>query len=68
MTNSSIGRLNVVVPTANGSIVSVTDNNGLIIPLSSFLLTTVGSFDHYVLTYDTQLTGTNIKTFTINYV
>ena len=68
MTNSSIGRLNVVIPTATGNMVSVTDHNGLVIPLSSFLKTTIGSFDHYVLVYDTQLTGTNIKTFTINYV
>lgn len=68
LTSTSVGRLNIVIPTPLGAMLSVTDHNGLIIPASSFLLTVVGSLNHYVLTYDTQLTGTNVKTFTINYV
>jgi len=66
--STSVGRLNIVIPTATGTMLSVTDHNGLIIPVSDFLKTTIVGFDHYVLIYDTQLTGTNIKTFTINYV
>ena len=68
LTATSVGRLNIVIPALNGAMMSVTDHSGLTIPASSFLLTTIGSLNHYVSTYDTQLTGTNVKTFTINYV
>ena len=68
LTATSLGRLNIVIPTATGTMLSVNGPNGLTIPVASFLKTTIGSYDHYVLTYDTQLTGANIKTFTINYV
>ncbi len=65
---TSLGRLNVVLPTSLGSILSITGPNGLVLPISDFTLTTIGSLNHYVLNYDTQLTGTNLKTFTINYI
>ena len=68
MTTSVIGRINVVVPITNLPVISITGPNGLIYTVaSSFTLTVIGSLNHYVLNYDTQLTGTNIKTFTINY-
>jgi hypothetical protein len=68
LTSTILGRLNIVIPTSTGTMLSVTDDNGLIIPASDFLKTTILGFDYYVLIYDTQLTGTNLKTFTINYV
>lgn len=68
LTSTSVGRLNVVIPTSLGAILSITGPNGLTIPVSDFTLTTIGSLNHYVLNYDTQLTGANLKTFTINYV
>ncbi len=68
MTTSIVGRLFVVIPTTNSALLTITGPNGLIIPISDFTATTVGSLVYYELNYDTQLTGSNLKTFTLNYV
>ena len=68
MTTTGVGRINVVTPITNAAVVSITGPNGLIYTVANdFTLTTIGSLNHYVLNYDTQLTGINVKTFTINY-
>lgn len=68
LTSTSLGRLNVVIPTSLGPMLSLTGPNGLVLPATDFTLTTIGSLNHYVLNYNTQLTGSNLKTFTINYI
>ena len=68
MTNSIVGRIYVVIPSTQASLVSLTGPNGMIIPVSDFNLITVGTLNYYQLNYDTQLTGVNLKTFTINYI
>lgn len=68
MTSTGVGRINVVTPITNPAVVSITGPNGMIYTVANdFTLTTIGSLNHYVLNYDTQLTGTNVKIFTINY-
>lgn len=68
-TNTIFGRLWVVLPTGQGPLISVKDHNGLVLPVATnFTIATSGSFDYYILNYDTQLTGTNIKIFTLNYL
>jgi hypothetical protein len=69
MTTSVVGRMFVAIDTSiTTPMVSLTGPNGLIYTVANdFTLTLSGSYNFYQLNYDTQLTGTNIKTFTINY-
>tara|TARA_R110000765_G_scaffold71466_7_gene138732 strand:- start:89 stop:778 length:690 start_codon:yes stop_codon:yes gene_type:complete len=69
MTSSAVGRMFVVIDTSiTTPLVSVTGPNGLIYTVANdFTLTLSGSYNFYQLNYDTQLTGANIKTFTLNY-
>jgi hypothetical protein len=68
MTTSILGRLYVVTPLGVDPIISITDHNGLVYTIADdFTVSTSGGFTYYILNYDTQLTGTNIKTFTINF-
>ena len=67
MINSIVGRLYVVLPIAANPIVSITENNGNVYPVSDFNIISSGSFKYYILKWDTQLTGANIKYFTINF-
>jgi hypothetical protein len=64
---SGTGRLYIVLPTTTATLLSVTDSNGLIIPISSFTATTNGSLKYYILNWDTEFTGTNKKQFTLNF-
>lgn len=65
LTNSSIGRLIIALPTANADILTVEDNHGNVWPVSDFTKTVSGSHEVWQLNYDTMFTGTNIKVFTI---
>lgn len=67
MTNSIVGRIYIVLPIGASSIISVTESNGIIYPVSDFDIIVSGSFTYYILKWDTQLTGTNLKYFTINF-
>jgi hypothetical protein len=67
MTNSIFGRIYIVMPVGTSPIVSVTESNGIIYPVSDFNIIVSGSFTYYILKWDTQLTGTNLKYFTINF-
>jgi hypothetical protein len=67
MTNSILGRIYVVLPTTASPIITITSSNGNIYPVSDFNVITSGSLVYYILTWDTQLTGTNLKYFTINF-
>jgi hypothetical protein len=74
MTTSVVGRMYVVIPTAISSVtpmLTLAGPNGLTYPASDFAVSTfavgANSYDYYILNYDTQLTGTNVKTFTINF-
>jgi hypothetical protein len=62
-------RLHIVLPTSLPPLLSVTDPNGLIIPVSSFVTPQVidNNQKYYVLNWDTELTGTNKKKFTLNF-
>lgn len=68
LTSTGIGRLIIALPIGSGSILSISQDNGLIYPVSDFSVATYLGFVYYTLTYDTQFTGVNVKTFTINYV
>jgi hypothetical protein len=68
MTTSIVGRIYVVLPVGLSPLVSLTGPGGLVYTVASdFTLSTLASLDYYILNYDTQLTGTNVKTFTLNY-
>jgi len=69
LTTASPGRLYVAIPTAsNGAdFKGIQDSNGLLIPVGDFVLTIVGSYHFYYTNYDTQLTGSIIKSFLIIY-
>jgi hypothetical protein len=67
LTNSSLGRLYIVLPTNLLPILSVTDQNSNIWPISDFTVINVGSFKYYILNWDISLTNTNLKYFTINF-
>jgi hypothetical protein len=68
LTSTSIGRVYIVVPTTNDPLIAVVDNNGNTWTIANdFSQITVGSDLFYQLNYDTQFTGTNIKTFTLIY-
>jgi len=68
LTSSSVGRIVLALPVSLPALVSLTGPNGLVYTVANdFTVITVGSLDFYQLTYDTQLTGTNIKIFTLNY-
>tara|TARA_R110002073_G_scaffold2605_1_gene16947 strand:+ start:1604 stop:2320 length:717 start_codon:yes stop_codon:yes gene_type:complete len=65
-----IGRLYIVLPTALVTatpLLSVEGPSGLIFPISDFTSTVSGTDTFYVLNYDTELTGTGIKNFILNY-
>lgn len=70
MITSGLGRIYVAIPTAtNGaSFQGIIGPNGLLIPLMDFDTAVVGSYNYYYTNYDTTLTGTNVKTFTIMYL
>jgi hypothetical protein len=69
LTSTSLGRLYIGIPIANGPMVSITDYNGLVLTQSSnFTSYVVGSYNYYVLNYDTIFLGSNQKIFTINYL
>jgi hypothetical protein len=70
LTSSSLGRLLIGIPVALPPLLSVTDNNGLVFPISDFTVTTAeaGTINMYQLNYDTIFSGSNIKEFTLNYV
>ncbi len=65
--STAVGRLYLVLPTTLNPIVSITDNLGNIWPVSDFESSLVSGLQYYILNYDTQFTGTNIKKLTINY-
>ena len=68
MTSSSIGRIYVVLPTSIADLVSITGPSGLLYSIANdFSVITSGSFKYYQLNHDTQLTGSNEKTFTLNF-
>lgn len=68
LTSTGIGRVYIVLPTTNNPLIAVVDNNGNTWTIANdFSQITVGSDLFYQLNYDTQFTGTNIKTFTLIY-
>lgn len=68
LTNTIVGRLYIVRPIGATPVVSVSDHNGLVtVVANDYTIITSGGLDYYILNYDTQLTGTNIKTFTLNF-
>lgn len=68
MTNSGIGRLVLALPLGSPSPVTISDQNGLVyVVANDFSLVTNGGYNFYQLNYDTQLTGANVKLFTISY-
>ena len=68
MTTSNFGHLYIALPTGMNPLVSVTDPNGLIYTIANdFTLMTNTGYDYYILNYGTQLTGSNVKTFTLNF-
>jgi len=68
MTTSPLGRFIVALPVGSPALVSVFGPNGLVYTVvSDFTPITAGGYIFYQLNYDTQLTGTNVKTFTISY-
>jgi hypothetical protein len=67
LTNSILGRLYIAIPTLLNPIISVTDQNSNVWFASDFTVTTVGSFEYYVLNWDILLSGPNLKYFTINF-
>jgi hypothetical protein len=69
LTSTVVGRMFVAIPiSVTTPLISVSGPNGLIYTVANdFTLTTIGAINFYQLNYDTQLTGTNIKTFTLNY-
>lgn len=67
LTSSSEGRLFVAVPTAQAPITSIVTPSGLFIDVDEFTSTVSGSHTIYQLGYDTILTGSNNKTFNINF-
>jgi len=69
MTTSVLGRMYIVTPLVTANILSITDQNGLMYTVAGdFTVSVVGGLRYYILNYDTQLTGTNIKTFTLNFI
>jgi hypothetical protein len=68
LTSTILGRLYVVLPVSSPAVLSVTGPSGLIYPATDFELITSGSFNYYILKWDTIFTGTNIKNFTINFI
>lgn len=68
MTTSILGRIYVVTPVTANSITAIVDQNGMVYTIvGDFTVSVVGAQRFYILNYDTQLTGTNIKTFTLIY-
>jgi hypothetical protein len=67
LTNSTLGRLYIVLPVNLSSIMSVTDQNNNVWPVSDFTLINAGSYNYYILNWDISLTNTNLKYFTINF-
>jgi hypothetical protein len=69
LTTSPFGRLYIVLPISLPALKSITDNNGLIIPISEFSFATFSGdpYKYYFTNYDTQFTGTNEKTFKFNF-
>jgi hypothetical protein len=68
LTTSILGRMYIVTPTSSPLITGVMDQNGLVtVVATDYTITIIGSLRYYILNYDTQLTGTNIKTFTLLY-
>lgn len=67
MTSSIVGALYVVLPLVADPLVSVSIDNGTLIPVSDFTIFTNLSYKFYILSYNTQLTGTSEKTFTLNF-
>lgn len=70
LTITVYGRLYIIFPTTTPAIpdlVSITDNNGLVIPISEFDKTVQGGDTFYVSKYNTQFTGPNQKTFKFNF-
>tara|TARA_R110002012_G_scaffold257831_1_gene438124 strand:+ start:283 stop:969 length:687 start_codon:yes stop_codon:yes gene_type:complete len=65
LTSTSIGRLLVAIPTADDDMIAIEDSNGNIWPASDFTKTISGGHDIWQLNYDTQFTGSYIKSFTI---
>lgn len=68
MVSTGVGRLLIALPTGSPTVLTVSQSTGLIYPVSDFTVTISGGYDYYQLNYDTQLTGANIKTFTLNYI
>lgn len=68
LTSSAVGRLYIALPVSiTPTIKSVTDPNGLLIPIESFTVITNAGYKYYILNWDTQLTGSNQKKFIINF-
>ena len=68
MVNSILGRLVVALPTALDALVSITGPNGSIqLIADDFSIINDGGYNWYQLNYDTQLTGANVKIFTLNF-
>lgn len=65
LTSTILGRLLVAIPTPDADMITLEDNNGNVWPVSDFTKTTNGGHEIWQLNYDTQFTGSYIKTFTI---
>jgi len=68
LTNTIVGRIYVVTPTASADLISLSGPNGLTYTIADdFTTTSLGGLDYHISNYDTQFTGTNVKTFVLNY-
>jgi hypothetical protein len=66
-TSTDLGNLHIALPSSLPNLVSVTDHNQNIWPISDFSSIVVGGFKYYVSVSEMQFTGSYIKTFTLNY-
>jgi len=68
LTSTVVGRMYIVLPSTLSALLSVSGPNGLTYTVANdFTLIMQGSLNYYILNYDTQLTGTNVKLFTLNF-
>lgn len=69
LSNTSIGRIYIGLPYSLSDLVSITDNNGMVITVDKFTKynNTLESVNYYILNHDTELTGLNSKKFTLNF-